>query len=422
MNFLFTPKISGAVINNCLASIMLKNLIDYYEYYMNIDHLWNFRKRMLADIFCWKLQWRIANTDADWNCLDIPFNHFLQKNHICFRLPIFLYPISVEIRIKARYLILQRWSKYSNVLKLNINSYNVKNDFKINDIVYFISDEKNYLRKGSISKILNNNIYKIKCFTDCWLRNKYIDLSSDKLIAKYYDVVPNEVNIICCGNKLIKNDRNFNIIKKALYNYLLEEFMVSNRNNTNISKPKDIYDLRSISFFITKNVYDFLFIQKIKCKIHCLFDGNPISCKYNSTAKIYTQNMYENYKLMYYNKNTIFGCLICNARLNEWNYIYECNIGEKLSAKHLFCYDCVNQILILHNDLNTLLKEILYTTLSYNCIELITDFVVGFARINQHNINDSSAEVNVEVDNVNINNKRKIVFADNTNNKKRRLK
>lgn len=443
MQFCFKPKIDGYTIKNGLICIIVNNVEDYYKQYVNLNYEYlnlynNFftTKTFVKKFRIWQLEWRILHIH-EWNFKKISYNEFYKdKNRIFIRIPVHLYPVNIEFRIKAQHIILQQWSEYSNILKLVLQSFNFNNSYKLGDNILFYFKNKYFLQNGKITKVLKNNFYQIKyefnfkqnCDVIYDVHNlqyneKYIILASSEIFLAPRNIIrcisiPNQSFL----NGLNENDKFiYQIIKCEIIKLLKNEIISINCNYQFVCDCNNLNFIASVSNFVTKNILMFLYDKYIIYKLNCLLNHNHKECKYQNVRQLDLSNQLDFFKFENNNTNLqtlkilqciprMYHCNLCTIQLNIWDNVHQCKYIQNNSIYyHHYCCDCIDVLLKLHNQLSKILENVLKKYFIRDIILIITDLVFGYIRLQV-----------IETKPIAIN-KRNIILIDDKIIKKRRI-
>lgn len=221
-----------------------------------------------------------------------------------------------------------------------------------------------------------------------------IDIHTSRLygdgirLPSVIDITNNQINV---DKMILLRTNNNDIIEiyKELNKIFYKNYALKYVDSYNYDNYDDKYQLKYIARFIGKNVCEFLMnndndyqsLDRFKWKIMCLRESNDGKMKLNPVRrdiinaricglkdKIDKMNLYDI-------DNIIGFCDLCRLEISDYDFRFNCD--QHITNKHDICITCTYNCLNQYIQLNHLLYPLLKNQLNDDCIQQITNFVVG---------------------------------------------
>jgi len=143
---------------------------------------------------------------------------------------------------------------------------------------------------------------------------------------------------------------------------------------------------QAISYFVTQNVYEFLFEPQFEHKINCMVSDLDGALRLQNARQ---NHLRSNYDLLRDPSNAIavetllgieedenpFTCDWCCVDIGEWEHFYSCDVVR--ANRHDFCMNCVATVIRLNKALKSVLREVLKEELVVDVVDTIADYTLG---------------------------------------------
>eukprot|EP01084_Bolivina_argentea_P306341 529362_1 len=345
-----------------------------------------------------------TNNDIDelWKRRSILVGNTAYDGKLYIKVPIYLINYNIEFFIHCRNNKTNKFMTPSTKQTVNIPSFLVNNNYKLNDIIHFRDEQTFYTSQGKIVDILDDNKFKIFYYKyneinsdddtqaieptkESWIPMHEV-IHSSRIYHKGTDL-QYEIDLIDSDkmetNLLIKRN---DIESKNIFNVLINIYDEYSFNwcIEQYGDENGLCHWEAVSLFITKNIFDFLFAADFNYKINCLLDGDSHSVlRLNNLRQSDIRTKLELQKNKSGNVEVdmdefdelSYRCDCCRTGLRDWHFVYQCS--TKPLDRHDFCLDCVNTVVSLNHELKSYLDEILDENVNNDCIQVIVSYVIG---------------------------------------------
>ena len=285
-----------------------------------------------------------------------------------------------------------KWSKWSNIVQIEVPSIMKDFSFEINDWIkfkYMTNRDKEKWAFGTITNkkyIASENkyIYKVSHYRTS-KEYEIIEINGDRQFMKHFACqtyldLSNRINADC---SLLIGDRDerANDVYVELGNlfytqYALKIFKGSNEYNNNL-------DYVSMAKCVAFHVIDFLWsARNERYQIRCCLNKEDKSEHFDDVLRLYSTRQYQTAKAGEMKEcrilDSVFGCDICLCRQGDYGWMYRCQLNKKCKYDgHDICLMCIYDMITRYNQLNGLLQELLSNYLTDDCTQIVVAYTVG---------------------------------------------
>ena len=155
---------------------------------------------------------------------------------------------------------------------------------------------------------------------------------------------------------------------------------------TDLYKESALTHFKAMQTFMAKNVFDFLFTPATVYKVGCAVNDDD-GCRgwteflplkqYDHRLTLRMLDQGETFANLtgYVCGESIYSCDWCSMGIRDYDFVFCCR--NKHTEQHYYCTFCVSEIITLNRQLKNLLVPLLEEDLIDDCIQAISDFVVG---------------------------------------------
>ena len=302
---------------------------------------------------------------------------------IYIKVPIYLIDYKIEFYIRCRNSKTSEYMAKSETTTVNIPSFLLENNYKVDEIVQFRDEETFYTSPGKIVDILDENKYKIAYYKHS-AKQELVIAHETVHVSRIYrkgTEMQYEIDLIPTNkmkqNLLIRrHDTESQIIFKTLVNVYYFQSFAFCLDQYGDEEAVSYYE--GLAVFVAKYIFDCLYEPQFYYKVDCLLDGDrhsvlhlrnlrqshiatKLEMKVAMTAEQYDRICYQ--------------CDCCGTGIRDYDFVYQCS-ADPLN-RHDFCLNCVNTVIVLNGELRTYLDEVLNDNLNNDCIQMIISYVIG---------------------------------------------
>ena len=400
----FKIKLSAHGIRNGLLRIKLDmNALDEY-YHRHPDH------------FIFKLEHQIS-TKTKWKKVTLSNEHVNDKpeSHINVRVDTELSAYSMQFRLstmtkhtlprrrgnaeRSQPIILKKnkWSKWSDIIQIEIPSMMKDHLFEVNDWVNFKywneRHNQDVYSYGTITNKLyipaeNKCIYKVAHY----LTGKEYEVPQiignkkeneefmGELLCDHYLDISHSISadmMLLIGDRKRKAKKVYSALGETFYTqYALDIFGTGNEYRTHV-------DYISMAKCVAFNVVEFLWSKKGDrgYKIRCCLMNDDKTEHFDDSLTLYPMRQFDLLhasELDGYYGDSWWYCDICFCRQGNYGWMYRCQKNKKYKYNgHDICLLCVYDMIKRYNQLNGLLQDLLSDDLTNDCTQLAVTYTVG---------------------------------------------
>ena len=440
--FDFIPDIETcSETNNGILKINIKNIdelwlhneYDQYQVYLPC-----------LKLFCKSIYDTNIEKEIEWQTLDILIGNIKDEGIFFLLLEAQLDCYKFIFKLQAHDKIKNKWMTETKQYIVNVPSFQIDIEYQINEWVDFRKIGEFQPLSAQIIDINNEtNMFKLKYFEydeekdDGSYDEKMINVSIDRL---YKESINNQYVTRVHSPQRMENDlliKQNDKIRIKIWYELHKHYLVESLTFCYDSYDPDstLIHYKSMSYFITQNIYQFLFEPIWDFKINCFINYYDGCLQLKNVRKTQIELMYENPDYFDNNDNNnnnngdiianfenydniCYTCDWCWVDMSEYDYYYSCCIN--INDKHDICLNCVSRVIRLNAELKIHLRSILDKQLIIDCIDQIAQFVIGGVRVIYNNKQKLCNKRNLW--NTNKCNKRKLKYlTDEPCNKRQKL-
>lgn len=369
-----------------------------------------------ADMFeeCIFLHYRFIPIKADSDqCIDGKWHSKVivvgqSFGQMVIRVPVFLTDYTIECFIKIKNPIQNQWMEPSNTVTVNIPSFLLSSQWNVGDRVVFQPKSEYYTLNGQITKILENDRFRVSVPLE--FLDEVVQYDDPSLVISVQNDIVESVEIETCKSRMYREEPELQwtvdiapkrdmirlvlletnnpqclSVYDALYDHCILESICISREM--FEEMEAVIHYEAMAQFIAKNVCDFLFQRQFHYKLDCLLAAHLHgSLRCWNVHQFHLKAVYEIRRQKLGNVPDVaaemfagYSCDICRIGLHFWDYMFECDNGYMDS--HDFCLNCATNVIKMNCELKELLAGLLRDVLIVECIDTIADYVVG--RTNQ---------------------------------------
>eukprot|EP01083_Nonionella_stella_P096196 270339_1 len=340
-----------------------------------------------------------TNVDQIWRQKKILVGNTGYYGTLYCKFPVYLLDYNIEFSLRCRNCNTNQYMTPSTSHTVNIPSFLLNNNYRVNDVVSFRDNQTFYTSQGTIVEILDDNKFKIFYYkyNEDYDTNQAQD--NGKKFTETYEVIhisriyhkgtdiQYEIDLIdsenIVTNLLIQRSDS---ASKEVFHALVDVYNTGSLRwcLEAYGDEKALCHWEAVSCFIAKNVYDFLYEAEYRYKVDCLLDGDRhcgLELRNLRQSDIRTKLELQRDKIgkveveMDEFDELSYRCDCCRTGLRDWHFVYQCSIGPL--DRHDFCLNCVNTVITLNTELRSYLDDILNKKLNNDCIQVIVSYVFG---------------------------------------------
>eukprot|EP01083_Nonionella_stella_P274039 930002_1 len=332
--------------------------------------------------------WYTNNDCEDWKVKPFEAGR-LKSGKLHVRVPVLLHSYELRFYLKILYndksLLPDCLSpRYS----ICVPSFLIHTDFHIGQTILYKPDDVWFTYTAVIKEKLPDNYYKIQG-TVYSATQGYHFVTNTLHVSQMFNtrkqvqqMVDLTDTIKMRSNLLAKQNDNISLgVFNAIYDGLSDEIQTIAKEIYGGDTEYLSHDV-AMTQFVTKHVFDMLFIATFEDRIACFVSGNDGWCQCDNLmmcdAKICNIMLKEGKEIPYQlNRNVLlYSCDWCSVGIRDYDLLFACN--AHYVDQHYYCLNCVHTVIELNGELKQLLMDILGgDVLVPDCVQSIVDYVIG---------------------------------------------
>eukprot|EP01083_Nonionella_stella_P136689 416057_1 len=371
----------------------------------NISNLWKNGPFQNMHAECFQFIYKRhceSNTEIEdvWRCRDILLGNVSVHGIMHIKFPVHLHQYVIQFALQAMNVNTQQYMTKSRFHSINIPSFLVDDVYQEGDVISFRDDNTFYVKKGQIVQSLPGNKFKLVYMEyvdtmgeagdsqqkhawtekECIIDKSRIYREGLELQYEIDMIDPSEMHKLLL---IRKNDEKIVDVFNTMCDVFGEpslQFCVEQ-----YGLEESLMYCESMSIFVAKNIFDFLYTADFEYKVNCLVDPHNdgrlkmVNLR-QSDIRTYYQGRLDGKDMglaVFDDDDIDYQCDFCRTGLRGWHYVYHCSVDYV--DRHDLCLNCVYTIIKLGTELEKWLLIILEDELNLDCVNTIVDYVIGRA-------------------------------------------